>query len=339
MSIVTVGPPADDLGAADSVDGKSEDDLPDEIPEDRLLAPPKLAPPKLAPPKLGEAETAEILESYVGPDQTVRDTMLPPPDGQPMGRDNHLWIDRQRGHVIADGYVSMRLGVLEMFACPAGTKEHESVVATLARSKEVHAALLAVGAAPGTPVQFVPKFVPATGQVIRVWVCWRDRAGVFRTVDARKWIQQVESNEPMDAEWIFAGSGFWKDPSDGREYYQADGGDMICVSNFSTAMMDVSIASSAESAHLMYKPATDLIPERGTPVRLVLVPIPNPTDADKGDAEARRLREKETAAKNDDPPTQRVLPPQKVVPPAKTESPDQASGTARSDGEELPRSQ
>ena len=165
-----------------------------------------------------------------------------------------------------------------MFACPVGTKEHESIVATLAKASEVHAALLAIDATPGTPVQYVPEFVPATGQVIRVWVCWRDPEKKFRVVDARKWIQRSGTEEEMKAEWVFAGSSFWLDPSDGREYYQADGGDMICVSNFSTALLDVTISSSAEADQLQFVPYEERIPEIGTPVRLILVPVPNPTD-------------------------------------------------------------
>jgi hypothetical protein len=79
----------------------------------------------------------------------------------------------------------------------------------------------------------------------------------------------------MSSEWVFSGSGFWEDPSDGRKYYRADSGDMICVSNFSTAMMDVNVASSAEADQLLYSPFTERIPERFMPVRLVLVPIPD----------------------------------------------------------------
>ena len=88
-------------------------------------------------------------------------------------------------------------------------------------------------------MQYLPKFLPATGQRIRVWVCYRDEKGKFHAVDARTWVRKAGTQEPMETDWVFAGSGFWKDPSDGREYYRADGGDMICVSNFNTAMMDV----------------------------------------------------------------------------------------------------
>ena len=286
----------------DRVDPEKIDEEPTElapIPDDRSLSAPAS--------QQQEQETDEILEAYVGPDQRVRDSMSPPPDAKSLAPKDHLWIDRAAGNVILDGYVTMRRGVLEMFACPMGSKEHESVVATLAKPSQVHAALLAVGASPGTPVQFNPKFVPATGQLIRVWVCWRDSDGKFHAVDARRWIQQTQTDQSMAAEWVFAGSGFWKDPSDGREYYQADSGDMICVSNFSTAMIDISIASSAESGQLMFQPSTDDIPKRGTPVRLVLVPIPDPIDSD--DKDKLRRHEEETKRKKTDPPEERVLPP------------------------------
>jgi hypothetical protein len=237
----------------------------------------------------------------VPPEEIVRAAFDPPPEAVALTRESRLWIDRKRKSVYADGYVAMRRGALEMLACPMGTKEHESIVATLAKSREVHAALLAIEATPGTPVRHLPEFVPATGQVIRVWVCWRDKQGKFKVSDARQWIQRSGTNKPMAAEWVFAGSSFWQDPVDGREHYQADAGDMICVSNFSTAMLDVTISSSAEADELVFSPYEKRIPELGTPVRLILTPIPNPTD-------------KPVAKPKSDPnqpPDETVLPPQK----------------------------
>ena len=227
---------------------------------------------------LTEEEKTTPVDAYVSPEQIVREAFEAPPDALRLSKRN-VWIDREQQRVYVDGYVAMQEGPLEMFACPMGTKEHESIVGSLARSSEVHAALLAIGAKPGTPVQYIPNFLPATGQRIRVWVCYRSSDGKFHSLDARKWIRTAGTEKEMDTDWVFAGSGFWKDPQDGREFYQADSGDMICVSNFSTAMLDVPIASSAEGDALQFTPFTSRIPERGTPVRLVLVPIPIPTDA------------------------------------------------------------
>jgi len=235
------------------------------------------------PPESGAQDTATQAEIdaaqnvYVSPATITRNALSPPPGGSAISKD-HLWIDAKNKRVILDGYVAMTDGPLEMFACPEGTKEHESIIGTLARSKEVHAALLAVGAMRGTPVEFLPKFVPATGQRIRLWVCYRDEDGKFKAVDGRRWVKKANTGKQMEPDWVFSGSGFWKDPESGKEYYRADSGDMICVSNFNSAMMDIPVASSAEAGDLLYLPFTERIPPQGTPLRLVLIPIPLPTD-------------------------------------------------------------
>ncbi len=243
-------------------------------------------------------DVATPVDDYVPPERIASKAFGPPPDAKRLTKSN-LWIDRAKSRVYFDGYVAMRDGPLEMFACPAGTKEHESVIATLPKSREVHAALLAIKATPGAPVSFDPKFVPATGQRIRVWVCWRDKQGKFKVTDGRKWIAKSGTKESMKSEWVFAGSGFWTDESDGRKHYLADSGDMICVSNFSSAMLDVNIASSAEADRLQFSPFTERIPKRFTPVRIVLVPIPY----------ADRKTAAERAVDPDRPPSEEVLPP------------------------------
>lgn len=230
---------------------------------------------------LTEEEKKTPLDDYETVDKIAAKAFSPPPGAKSISKKN-LWIDTKTKRVIADGYITMVEGSLEMFACPTGTKEHESIVATIAKSSEVHAALLAVGAQPGTTVRFLPRYVPATGQRVRVWVCYRDEAGKFQAVDGRQWVIKTGTDEVMEVDWVFSGSGFWKDPQDGREYYRADSGDLICVSNFTTAMMDVPVASSAEASDLQYSPRTKLIPPRHTPVRLVLQPIPLATDANGG---------------------------------------------------------
>ena len=238
----------------------------------QIEAPSVDTPPAAAPTET--SDDSERVTEYQSPDKIAASAFEPPPSATPISKRN-LWIDRQAKRVYCDGYVAMREGPLEMFACPAGTKEHESVVATIARSSEVHAALLAIGATKGTTVRFRPEYLPATGPRIRVWVAYRTDDQSFQCTDARQWIADGDG-KPMDVDWVFAGSSEWTDPSDGVTYYQADAGDLICVSNFTTALMDVPVASSADASDLIYRPLTTAIPERGTPVRLILEPIEIP---------------------------------------------------------------
>jgi hypothetical protein len=183
-----------------------------------------------------------------------------------------IWIDPKRKIVVVDGKVVLREGFLEMFACIKGTKEHESIVAVNSNAQFIHAGLMAVGAEPGSPVTFVPEYKPATGPVVDVWVLWKDEQGKNQRVRAQEWIQQTKTNKPMEHSWVFAGSRIHVDEGTGKRYYLADGGDVICVSNFTSAMLDLPVESSQSNADLTFKAFTERIPPIGTPVRLVLEP-------------------------------------------------------------------
>jgi len=79
---------------------------------------------------------------------------LPEPKGaKRLSPDFDAWIDPKEKAVLIDGQISLREGMLEMFACTRNTKEHESVVSANTKAYLVHAALLRLGAEPGTPVQ------------------------------------------------------------------------------------------------------------------------------------------------------------------------------------------
>jgi hypothetical protein len=162
-----------------------------------------------------------------------------------------------------------------MFACPEQTKEHESVVAVKAKAYVVHTALLAVGAKVGKPVQYDPQYVPASGTRIKVDVLWKNDQGKTVKRPAQQMIRHLKTRQPMEHDWVFAGSIFWQDEATGQRYYTAEGGELICLSNFSTAMLDLPIKSSRDNADLLFEALTDNIPALGTPVRLVLTPVPD----------------------------------------------------------------
>jgi hypothetical protein len=173
---------------------------------------------------------------------------------------------------MVDGQISLRKGMLEMFACIRNTKEHESIVSANTKAYLVHAALLSLGAEPGTPVQFVPEYRPPTGTEIDVTVEWRDERGKQKSAKAQDWIRDISTKKLMTHPFVFAGSSFWTDEETGKKFYQAEAGDFICVSNFGTAMLDIPVKSSQANTELAFEAFTKKIPPLGAPVRLILKP-------------------------------------------------------------------
>jgi len=216
------------------------------------------------PAATDEAETP-VAKGFDAPEGGVR--LTPKHD---------VWIDAKKKQVIVDGTVCLREGQLEMFACPRGTKEHESILALKTKASYVHAGLLAIGAKAGNVVKFSPEYAPAHGDTIFIEVQWRDADGKLQKVKAQKWIKHVKTEKEMPYDWVFAGSGFWVDQTDGVRHYQADAGDFICVSNFPTATLDLPVESSQANAGLLFRAFTERIPPLKTPVRLVLTYKSNP---------------------------------------------------------------
>lgn len=187
-------------------------------------------------------------------------------------KDYDVWLDLKRKWIVVDGRVCLREGELEMFACTRDSKEHESVVTLNTKSRFIHAALLATGARIGNVVKFTPEYVPASGTVIDVVVLWVDKQGKKQAVPGQEWVEHYRTEKPLQYPWVFAGSGFFKDEETMEQFYYGDGGDLICVSNFTSATMDIPVQSSKDNNDLLYHARTKAVPAIDTPVRLVLAP-------------------------------------------------------------------
>ncbi len=215
-------------------------------------------------------EYQKLLEQSRNP---VKSELPPLPEGfKQLGPEQEIWINSKEQQVLLGGRICFRDGVLEMFACMRHSKEHESIIAVNAKSSMLHAALLAVGAEPGQPVVWDPEYRPASGPKISIDVSWLDSDKKLQTVRAQEMIINAKTNKTLELDWVFGGSGFWKDPEDNKEYYRGDGGDMICVSNFASATLDLPVESSNSNDFLMYRANPEKVPPLETRVYLLLKP-------------------------------------------------------------------
>lgn len=209
-----------------------------------------------------------------------------------LNPDKAVWVDKENGLVILQGWVCQTRVPLEFFICQGkgflrtmpyeeegmpgtilqfnGPKSHESILSVDVPASIIHAGLLAVGAKPGKPVQFQPEYVPPAGDAIEIRVRWKDEAGNRKECRGQDMIIDHYSRKKMEVSWVFAGSFFYKD-DEGNQRYAADSeGEIVGVSNFPSVLLDVPQPSTSSNESLLYQANEKQIPPRGTPVTILL---------------------------------------------------------------------
>jgi hypothetical protein len=201
---------------------------------------------------------------------------------KPIGKDISFETDGDERRVIVTAAVVLRQGQLEGLLCRKNTKEHEYILATQADARQIHAALVVAGAKPGSPVQFQPKFKPAHGTTIKISLQYQ-KDGKTVTLPAQQWVRDVKTKKDLDIDWVFAGSRLLPDPEDDKKppFYLANQGDVICLCNMDTAMLDLPVASPTALADRNYEANTERIPPLETKVDVIFEVVRDKKDKDK----------------------------------------------------------
>jgi hypothetical protein len=201
-----------------------------------------------------------------------------------LNKQNTLYLEvlpDGKKRVLVAAEVCLREGLLEVFLCKKNTKEHESILRVDMDSRFIHAALEASGAKVGKPVQFIddkgePNYKPASGDKIKVSVSYT-LDGKPQSHLAQEWILDKRTKKPMAHQWVFAGSRFVKNPDappTEPDYYCANNGEVICLSNFVDSMLDLPVEISRENADLNFDAITAKIPPLGSMVWVILEAVP-----------------------------------------------------------------
>lgn len=210
-----------------------------------------------------------LIAQAAGDSKHSDDAFAPDPAWKELGKS--LWFDPKERGLIVRARVVLNEGFLEHLLCRDRTKEHESILSTDAVPRQMHAGLLLAGAEAGKPVQFRPEFRPPSGTPIAIELEWSE-GGKTKRADAKTWVKDERTGKTLAVDWVFGGGHLFEDPDTKRMIYSPDGGDVITVSNFVSAMLDVPFASSAEDTARTFVARTEVIPPRGTPVTMILRP-------------------------------------------------------------------
>jgi len=232
----------------------------------------KATVPKQAPNEQPAELRPSELPGELGPAKKVR-----------LGRS--VWFETEGGHrrVLVETSVCLREGGLECLLCRTHSKEHESILSTDADAQVIHAGLLAAGAKPGSPVQYVEKkgevvTVPPTGSRIQISVQYEDK-GKTVTQPAQQWILNAKTKRDLEDEWVFAGSRLLPSLNDENQksvYAATSDGSYICVYNMPYAMLDLPVNNPNKDPETReLQPQTNRIPPLETKVILILEPKPD----------------------------------------------------------------
>ena len=200
-------------------------------------------------------------------------------------------INIQERCVDVEGSVCLHRGTLELVACTQGTKEHESIVALAAKPMHLHAALLLLGAKPGSPAtrqqlgdQAERWFdVPPSGGPVDVFLVLKDNEGKvvehpisdFIAPSNKRSGPSASADKPAKFPthtFLFAGSVLDGDGPGPRRYLSDESGNVISLSTFGDEVLCLPAIHSQDAEALLWQVNPANLPAVGSNVTLRLRP-------------------------------------------------------------------
>ncbi len=200
-------------------------------------------------------------------------------------------INVQERSVDIAATVCLRHGSLELVACTKGTKEHESIVAVEARPMHIHAALLLLGAKPGSPAtrrQLEDQAgrwveVPPSGGPVDVFLVLKGEEGSMVEHPISDFIapssnrSDAAASEDQEAgfpthTFLFAGSVLFGDGPGPRRYLSDSSGNVISLATFGDELLCLPEIHSHDNRALVWQVNAKALPAVGSSVTLRLRP-------------------------------------------------------------------
>ena len=221
---------------------------------------------------LAAAVITGVAAFAAGGDQTPKPPELP-----------FVKIDAKKRHVDLDAAVIRQQTAegewLELLACTAGGRDHESLLVVKARPSHVHLALLMIGLEPGKPMRWqfkdgkIETVNPPRGPRIAVTAHYQ-LDGEPVEVPVNQWLIDHQTKKPPpDNVWLFAGSRFVE--QEDKSVYLADlNGSVLSLVNFGDELLARPTDLTNLNDNEAWGANAKTMPPKGTKVTLRLKPLP-----------------------------------------------------------------
>jgi hypothetical protein len=224
---------------------------------------------------LGCVANSDQAPSQAAPNKNDQPQPKPEPEAKKVELKKNIFIETQgdKRRVLINAVVCNRQTILEQLLTKKGQKEHEAILSAEIDARDLHTVLMVAGAEPGSTVVNRPKFMPPTGTAIKIFLEY-EKDGKKVRVRAQEWIRNIKTKKELHTDWVFAGSHLIPDPFDKKKKpaYAANFGDVICISNFDSALLDVPFDSPKDNDDLAFEAHTERIPAEKTAVLVILEP-------------------------------------------------------------------
>ncbi|UCE17442.1 MAG: hypothetical protein JSV84_11140 [Gemmatimonadota bacterium] len=172
-------------------------------------------------------------------------------------------LDQNTNELSMKGEINMQRGLIEYFACTRFGKLHESTLVLDVEPYQLQVALLLMGLEPGGNIEYQGDANTPQGDSLEVWVEWQENGKPERH-RAEDLVYNIAEKRTMEqTPWIFTGSKIVNGT------FMADfEGCLIATFHDPFAILNNPLPSGADDT--LYRVNESLVPEKGTPVNLIL---------------------------------------------------------------------
>lgn len=178
-------------------------------------------------------------------------------------------LNNDKRTVTFPAVVNMNSNVVEyVIVCDDG-KTHESLLRTGVEPRDIHVAMLLIGAkgAPALSLEELQKAAMLKGDKVQVWVEWTD-AGANHKVRAEDLVRNDQTGDSMEhSHWIYNGSWTYE-----KTFIAEVERSILAIFTDRDALMNCADPQSANDE--IWFAHTKKIPKEGTPVRVTFELLP-----------------------------------------------------------------